>query len=118
MLKKDGKFYADWYDAYGKRRAKMFTNETEARRYERRQDALTLAVKLGRAAAFTLHYTRRKHHQVNLLLDEAHALALATAQGLDPRHSTPAQQQQVIDAQRKRRNLRRRLTRRNRSNAS
>jgi hypothetical protein len=115
MLRKDGKFYADWYDADGKRRAKSFGTPLEAQRYEHRMDTLAHAVRLGRTAALAVHYTRRKQVEIAELLNEAHELAKTTAAALAVRHDlTGAQVQELAAAHQLKRNAHRRIARRNR----
>lgn len=45
MWKKYGKFFADWYDAHGKRHRKAFDTKGAAQRHSRKQAAAARAIK-------------------------------------------------------------------------
>jgi len=50
MLRKSGKYLADWYDEKGKRCRKAFTSRASAERFQRHQRKL-VASKKARASA-------------------------------------------------------------------
>lgn len=48
MYRQNGRYYADWFDAEGVRRRKVFRREHEAIAYEHLQEAVKCAIKSGR----------------------------------------------------------------------
>ena len=74
LIRKNGKFFADWRTADGARKRKQFTAPATAERYARQQTALAKLTRAARQLRASTHHRQRHTTAVESLLSQVQRL--------------------------------------------